>query len=83
MSSDEIRGKIFDLLRKLEEAKRTYEPGNFVEFCVDCGRIVTMESVDPHTGHTTVFTDYDHDGIGEWERALKWVLKLMKTYGDG
>jgi len=72
-SEEEIRR----LLEALKEAWDNFEDSDFkpVDFCVDCRKIVTGEEASHSVkGHTVVFSDWEHDGIGEWIRALEWVL---------
>lgn len=66
------------LIEGLRKALKMFEAGaDMVFFCVDCVKIVGFDERDEHysKGHTVVFTDVDHDGIGEWIRCLEWVRR--------
>jgi hypothetical protein len=65
-----------DLLKKLEEAHNVFEiTGKSVEFCIDCKKIV--KDISSHEGHNIIFSDCDHDGIGEWINCLKYILSKI------
>jgi hypothetical protein len=69
---------IDELIEELKKALDRFETGaDMVFFCVDCLKIVDIDGRDEHysKGHTVVFTDVDHDGIGEWIRCLEWIKR--------
>jgi uncharacterized OB-fold protein len=70
-------GELNTLLRSLREAKELCDRGwDIIHFCVDCGRVFNpSKELALHEGHTTTFTDVDHDGIGEWITALEWIKR--------
>jgi len=74
-----------ELLDFLKEVRaKSYD---FVSVCIDC-KVVTVShehgvSWDDwvryklgHDHHHVIFSDCDHDGIGEWIKCLEWVLDL-------
>jgi hypothetical protein len=72
--------KLDALLTSLEKA--TLEPIQpnkrtvMIHFCVDCMKQIDWpKEYKDHEGHTIIFTDIAHDGIGEWIKALKWIKK--------
>ena len=76
-SEDEIR-ELISVLRKAEKIYDDNFPemsGSGVEVCVDCKEIIDKSNRDKHSGHRIVWMNCDHNGVHEWIRALKWVLK--------
>ena len=46
------------------------------EVCIDCKKATILgEMSDEHIEHTVVFETYDHAGVSEWIRCLRWVLE--------
>jgi hypothetical protein len=79
---------IKELLARLKDAEKFYED-NFpkvgqVDFCIDCMKIYdsTKEYKD-HSLHTTTFTDFEHDGIGEWIKALEKIMEIFAVDKNG
>jgi hypothetical protein len=76
MNPPYIKGFLDRLIEKLEEAseKWGYHMG-YLYFCIDCQTTYDPIEDSKHDDHTITYTDVDHDGIGEWVKALKWVKK--------
>jgi uncharacterized protein (DUF983 family) len=72
-------GKLEKLLKALREAGKLFDGINVVNFCIDCMKPYSENELSKHLNHNTIFTDVDHDGIGEWIAALEWVKREMQT----
>jgi hypothetical protein len=72
---------IKELLARLKEAEKKFCEGfpevERVDFCVDCMKIYDSKEYKDHSLHTTTFTDFEHDGVGEWVRALEKVMEIF------
>lgn len=74
----EIR-EVYDKLEKCRERYDFKSGVSYVEFCLYCKRDITDENWLDHSDHATVFSDFDHDGIGSFMKGLDWVLKELHT----
>ena len=43
------------------------------EFCIQCKKVMPIAHYFD-TEHKSIFSDVEHDGIGEWIDCLKWIL---------
>ena len=64
--------ELYKLLDFLERTKKEHEDDRFFEVCIDCKEVV--KDIGKHQGHLTVLEDFEHSGVSEWIRCLKYVL---------
>jgi predicted class III extradiol MEMO1 family dioxygenase len=69
---------LLEFLQEVYEWRKKKKTYVIVEVCVDCGVVVDATDFS-HFKHTAVWTDIDHNGIGEWIEALKWMLRLLES----
>jgi 2'-5' RNA ligase len=67
------------LLKELKKARRKWWWSGVSEthFCINCMREfdwTDYAEYKKHEDHITTVTNAEHDGIGEWIRAVEWVL---------
>lgn len=66
--------KVLSFLEKVEREGDVIR--HSYEACVDCQVVAEMGELGPeHSEHTVVLQDFDHSGVSEWIRCLKWVLE--------
>jgi len=78
MKSEEELRSLLEFLEKI--ASETDHIRDSYEVCIDCRETEdgTLDWDRRHSSHTSVHHCFEHAGVDEWLRCLRWVLEVKE-----